>query len=316
MVGVAAMALAFTACSNDETVEQSGKQAISFKSFVNKNVKNGRAVTELGTVNNFYVFGKLGDASSYTEQIFNNEIQSTPYYWAPSKSYIFGAYADGEGGKIENATFDAATGTLTFAGYAVDDAKDLIAAVATTTTEADVTAKTPVDLTFNHMLSQLKFTFNTTEGENNTLGISNLRVNINQTGTCTYKDGGTPTVIWTNGGTPTDLVYGDIIDVAAGTKSAATESHLVIPQTAPQDITVTFTATFKSPGNTLVSGNFTAKLAYNTDQAWKAGYRYNYSVTINASDIDPTLENKKIEFTPTVEAWADAADGTTTPTKQ
>lgn len=317
MIGVAAMALAFTSCSNDETVEQGGKQAISFKTFVNKNVKNGRSVTELSSVSNFYVFGNLGESTdNYTERIFNNELQSTPYYWSPNKSYIFGAYADGEGGNIANATFDAANGTLTFADYTVNDGKDLIAAVATTTTDGNVleSGKAPVDLSFNHMLSQLRFTFTTDEGENSTLKISDLKVNIDQTGTGSYKNGGT--VTWVNANNKTDLAYAEVADVAVTEKKATTESHLVIPQTEPQNIEVTFTATFTTPGNEPVTGNFKANLAYNTTQAWQAGFRYNYTVKINAENIDPSVESKLIKFNPTVESWGNAAEGSTTPQKQ
>lgn len=317
MIGVAAMALALAACSNDETVEQGGKQAISFKAFVNKNIKNARSVTELSSVSNFYVFGNLGaDAQNYTDRIFNNELQSTPYYWSPNKSYIFGAYADGEGGKIDNATFDEKQGVLTFADYTVNDGKDLIAAVATTTTDADVTNKQPLGLTFNHMLSQLRFTFTTDEGENSTLKISDLNVSIDQKGTCTYKDGGTPTVTWVNANNKTALAYAEVADVAVTEKKAATESHLVIPQTEPQNIEVTFKATFTTPGYAPIEGTFKTTLAYNTNQGWQAGYRYNYSVKLNAADIDPTIQQKKIEFTPTVESWENAAEGSTTPQKQ
>ncbi len=75
---------------------------------------------------------------------------------------------------------------------------------------------------------------------------------------------------------------------------------------------VTFTATITGAGlnkdanfeATLdVAENIAGTSAANT---WMPGYCYNYTATINGYDIDPDLEQQKIEFTPSVDHWKDA----------
>ena len=78
---------------------------IKFDAFVNNNTK---AVTELTSVTNFYVFGKAGEAD-----VFLNERNDVTKYWEASKTYNFVAYANGEDGKLADATYDLATKAIT-----------------------------------------------------------------------------------------------------------------------------------------------------------------------------------------------------------
>ena len=118
---------AFSSCTNEEVTDVAQNRAIKFNQFVENNT---REVQEVESLSSFYVFGKFGEISnSYTTQIFNNESQDTPYYWVANKFYIFGAYADGNNGKIEDVTFDSAKKQLVFTNYSPDDTKDLVAAI-------------------------------------------------------------------------------------------------------------------------------------------------------------------------------------------
>ena len=85
------------------------------------------------------------------------------------------------------------------------------------------------------------------------------------------------------------------------------QSKLVIPQAGTNLLKVTFTATITGAGlnkeanfeATLdVAENIAGTSAANT---WMPGYCYNYTATINGYDIDPELEQQKIEFTPSVD---------------
>ena len=337
MLGVAVAALA--SCTQNEVMEVAEGRAIQFNTFVNNNTKT---VTEVpsGTLasSEFYVFGNYGtDQSTWPGQAYNNETGDTKYYWKASNYYRFGAYANGAGGKINNASFDAATQTLTFPAYIPADACDLIACVpAQVGPVSDAASQGAVGLTFKHMLAQVAFEFTTDAADIYELKISNVKINgaisqtegsINNNGTITWK---------TDGATKTGYIYEDFkegVDIANGnltpTPRTKMQSKLVIPQDLPTTanyITVTFTATLKDGNDasgTIKSKNFTANLSFTqqtgdgindpASNKWTAGYRYKYTTKITADMIDGDLTDKEIEFTATVEEWEDASDTDFTP---
>ena len=319
LLGVAVAALA--SCTNEEVVSVPESAAINFTSFVNNTTK---AVTEVDgddlSTGNYYVFGNFGTNQSsstpadWAGQVFNNELSTVTYYWSVGNYYRFGAYANGVGGKLDGATFNAATQTLTFSSYTLDDTKDLIAALGTGDASADA-PESPVSLDFDHMLSQVGFTFYTTDGEEYTVAITGLKVTgAIQTGaTGTYNG----TATWT-GGTDADYSYEDIDDiyhVAAITNEDPQQFKLVIPQAVPgtdasDKIQVSFTATITGDGiNTADGANskeFTIDLTSPDTEGWKPGFRYNYTAMVNGAII-AGLE--PIEFTASVtDDWQDAND--------
>lgn len=341
MLGVAVAALA--SCTQNEVMEVAEGRAIQFNTFVNNSTK---VVTEVPSgdlaSSEFYVFGNYGtvqdEAWTTKGQAYNNETGDTKYYWQNGNHYRFGAYANGAGGKINNASFDAATQTLTFPAYTPADACDLIACVpAQVGPVSNAAAQTAVQLNFKHMLAQVAFEFTTDAADIYELKISNVKINgaisqtegsINQAGAITWTSTGGG--VTKNGYTYEDFTDG--VDIANGNLSPARtkmQSKLVIPQdlpTAANYITVTFTATLKdgnAPESEPKSQNFTANLSFTKQTGdgindpdsnkWTAGYRYKYTTKITADMIDDTLTDKEIEFTATVEEWKDASDTTYTP---
>lgn len=317
MLGVAVAALA--SCTNEEVVEMASNRAINFDGFVDNNV---RAVTEVTTLSDFYVFGAYG-ADNYTNIVYNNESKTKQAYWTASQTYRFAAYANGDAKNLSDASYNYTDQALNFPSYTPDDANDLVAAIANDITCSDPASQGKVELTFKHMLSQVKFTFETKETDAYTIKISNLKINgaITQgDGKYDYTDG----ITWT--GTPSGTYdYTTINDVAVETKdNTASEVKLVIPQTLKQGetypITVTFTATASGPGITgEISGNFKATLKYEgqnlvsgtTENNWTPGFCYNYITSISADDIDPTMTEKIIEFeVKEVTDWKDATNTT------
>ena len=339
MLGVAVAALA--SCTQNEVMEVAEGRAIQFNTFVNNSTK---VVTEVPSgdlaSSEFYVFGNYGtvqdEAWTTQGQAYNNETGDTKYYWQNGNYYRFGAYANGAGGKINNASFDAATQTLTFPAYTPADACDLIACVpAQVGPVSDAASQGAVGLTFKHMLAQVAFEFTTDAADIYELKISNVKINgainktegsINQAGAITWASIG-------EGVTKEGYTYEDFtggVDIADGNLSPARtkmQSKLVIPQdlpTAANYITVTFTATLKdgnAPESEPKSQNFTANLSFTkqtgdgnlASNKWTAGYRYKYTTKITADMIDDSLKDKEIEFTATVEEWKDASDTTYTP---
>ena len=342
VLGVAVAALA--SCTNEEVVTMPEGRAIGFSSFVNNNTK---AITEITGANlsSFYVFGNYGEGT-WSPVYTNVEVKGgavgdnsewTPTqtaYWELNEKYRFAAYSNGNASTT--ASFDAANQKLTFAGYdVVTNQKDLIAAIPAelTSDASDATANDDVNLSFYHMLSQVKFTFNTTDSEDYTMKISDVKIESATTkadGTYTYNATANQ-IDWTGNATTGTYEFGTLNDIAEDPAGADYENSLallVIPQGNTNSLNVTFTATFwdgeHSEDSPIAKGNFTASLAYTgqslatgtTENTWTPGFRYNYSVTINGSTIDSDLEENVIKFNvDAVDNWDDATDSTVTPSQ-
>lgn len=323
LLGMAAAA--FSSCTNEDVVNVAQNRAIRFDTFVNNNT---RAVTEVTTENlsSYYLFGNYGDAvNSYDKTVFANEPSSAIAYWTANKYYAFGAYANGNGNRIDNATFDANAGKLTFPSYTPDDEKDLVAATARAEAGADVTNKEAVSLQFVHMLSQVKFTFKTDVADSYTIKISNLKFNAVKTadGSYTKTTETAGKIDWNESTSTGDYTYKEMSDIADKNKNYTdSDVKLVIPQGNTDQISVTFTATLSGPGiDGEVNKEFTAKLGYEVGSisdtkanTWTPGYRYNYTATINADQIKDDL--KEIKFETEVTAWKDANDTTVNPSEK
>lgn len=325
LMGAAIAAL--SSCTQSEVLDVPESKAIRFSSFVDKPT---RAVTEVTGLTNFYVFGNFGTDESYSNIAYNNESNAQTYYWAAAgNKYRFGAYANGENGKLTSTTqvsfspTEGTNGTLTFTNYAPqeNEGKDLVAAIPTTyTVNGSENGETKVNLTFKHLLSQVKFTFKTTDADTYTLRIHDIKINNNAISktNCTF-DG--TTITWaTDGAEKQGYTYKEIADIAVATALDGEDApyqgssvEMVIPQPNTNQIEVTFSATVSDGGLETKTGNFKANLDYavgsvtgTTANTWTPGYRYNYIATINADQIDTDLETKKIDFTVSVDTWEDA----------
>lgn len=324
MLGVAVAAL--SGCSQSEILEVAEGRAIGFSSFVNNNTRAVNEVTE-GNLSQYYVFGNYGSggASDWSAQAFNNELNTTLYYWQPSMIYRFGAYADGNGGKIASSavSFDAANSKLTFTNYTPDDTKDLVAAVTGDETADTYIAspETKVPLNFKHLLSQVKLTFTSTAAATYKLTISDVRIE-GAVSTCTgdYTASG---VTWNTddstikNGYAYDFFETEGKEISSGVSQY--QSKLVIPQSGTEQLYVYFTATIKGEkpsGSADFTKNFKAALGHTAADvdanAWEPSYCYNYIANVEIKDI---VDNKndlvEIKFdVKGVEEWKPVEAGT------
>lgn len=305
LLGAAAV-VALSSCSQSDVMEVAENRAIGFNAFVNNATKAATEFTGTADPSEIYVIGFYGENNGVLDQkVFNNEPGNYQYFWNIGKDYIFGAYADGKQGKVANATFDPTLSKLTFESY-TPSTKDLVAAISDkiSNVQAD---QGKVSLTFKHMLAQVGFTFNTKVGEGYTLAISNIQIeNAIKTATGTYT---TSAISWTGGSATEEGVasysYTDIADLANGTNTNS-EFNLVIPQTVT-GIKVTFTASISGVGiDPAKTREIEVELPAGTVEEWKAGYKYNYTTTINGENI--TDELKPIEFqVETIPVWENGA---------
>ena len=325
---VAAVALALGGCSKTETTEVAQGRAIGFDAFVGKSTKAVTEVTD-NSLKKFYVFGSYASTGSWTPVFTNVEVSGgtvaetggtawTPAqtaYWQPSTTYHFGAYSDGNSSST-TASFSAEEQKLTFTNYTVGE-NDLIVAISDAkTTETNVSAVDPVSLSFQHMLSQVKFTFKNKDSYDYTMKISDIKIgSAVKTATGTFTKTGNA-IDW-DGMADATYDFGELADIAQAEGEGTHEVVLfVIPQ-SNGNLKVTFTATFtdESNNNPIATGEFEASLAYVGDaegteaNEWTPGFKYNYTATVNGSTINENLDKQVIKFEVTaVEGWKDATE--------
>lgn len=308
LLGVAVAAL--TSCTNNEVMEVAENRAIGFSSFVGNTTKAATEFTGSATSADIYVIGYYGENGGELNQpVFKNELGSTLYYWNEGKDYIFGAYADGKSGKFDGVAFDAAKSVLTFTDY-TPSTKDLVAAVSDKVKDVTAASQGAVSLSFKHMLAQVGFTFNTQVGQEYTLAISNIQIEkAIKTATGTYTKSG-DAIAWDGSATgegEASYTYAAIADLANGTTNSNSEYNLVIPQPV-SGIKVTFTASISGVGiDPAKTRDIEVVLPTTSVSTWTAGYKYNYTTTINAEDI--TDELKPIKFTVTeIPTWEEGGN--------
>ena len=308
---------AMTSCTNDEVMEVNQNNLIKFESFVNKSTRAVTETTNAGLAQ-FYVLGGYG-TDTYSN-VFNNIAfvkDGSTRTWKPSDSqyeaewtanvYRFAAYANRNSSEKLSPTFNA--DGLKFTDYEVSDDKDLVAALSGEVNNSNLD-NDEVALTFKHMLSQVKFTFTNTDATHK-MEVSNISVsNVNNAGTGTLSSSG---ISWTALKTVNSYTLnyaGTSTNVEAG-ESYNPDYQMVIPQTlntSGKEIQITFTIRFYDGNGAVVSTETfsNVSLVYDNDRtvgegnknfnAWKPGYRYNYTASFPA---DP----KTIRFTATVTDW-------------
>lgn len=331
-----AVTVSMASCSLEEVVEQPTPQAIGFSSFVGKPTK---AVTEIITPNGttegvktpltkFYVFGMYGETQggTYTSTVFDNvavtatastDGEATDQYWIANQYYKFVAYSDGNS-KIEapgtgtgapSVSIDNSV-NITISNYEAGD-KDLILATPTeVTAQTDASSYGVVGLSFSHLLSQVSFQFKG-EGFPDGYQLKITGLTFTAQNKATYTGGS-----WTAlGNGTTDAKSYTVNSSNAFGYSTATKSdaNFVIPRTHSTDITAAFTATVYDKNGTQVSTkNFTtvsllASSAPSIPGEWKAGYRYQYNLTITPTNMGNMFPIKfKVD---TVEGWKDEPNG-------
>lgn len=329
---LAATVVAFASCTQSEVLEVAENRAISFNLFVGKATRAATEIVDPSTgsgtkLTNFYVFGRYGEIQgTYDKEVFSNlklavTNTSTGYYWINNAYYKFAAYSDGNGqiqttGSNATVSFDS-DGHITIANYQAG-ANDLILAIPNAvTTTGNLSASDPgaVQLTFNHLLSQVKFKFDCTAFPTGyKLAISDLKIeNVPNKATYSYA---TSAYGWT-GITTGHVGTLNFSDIAEFDKANAqvSDANFVIPQSYTAGTNDNLTATFKvtvkdNYGSEFVSGK---SLATNTllvgsgnVSEWQAGYRYQYNIALTPTNVGGMYP---IQFTvDKVNGWTDDAD--------
>ena len=318
MCGVVVLALA--GCTQNEVLNISSDRAIGFDAYTGKGTRAVNDITGGGSAsgfNKFIVYGSYAASDKNTVVFDGVEVSyssswtyANEQYWQ-NGDYKFAAYSDGNGalsgGPTVSYTHD---GGLQIQNYVVGE-KDLIFATQTASVTDKTTYDEPVNLTFSHLLSKVKFTFTETFADNLTVEVSNLKI-VNSKTKGTYKYD-TDAYKWDIGTDTKEITYKTLVVSTSYTP----EECYVLPQSTT-GLTASFTVTVKDElGAEVMSKDFTSTdaVSLNVTNAteWQNGYAYNYTAELTPAVINP--DAKPIQFTATADTWKQNADGGLTITK-
>ena len=317
----AALALvAMASCSNEEVIEMAQKEAIAFNNaFVNNSTRsvNDPSFTNNKLFSEFKVYGYVNTFSLWTngEVVTGTALNGTwsytnTQYWINGANYAFHAVAPATGW---TATANESTGlTLSFSNS--DGKSDVLYATADAVGQASDNEQ--VNLTFNHILSKVKFSFkNAYNGSNASIRVRNIKItNAYSTGSVAL-----PAKTWTTDNTKATLVlnFGNAATTAVDAEeplayNATVESYnelLLIPNAVTGGYNVTFDVDLLVSDKVIETYQHTAK----ADFTPVAGFSYDINAEISAKNIDPENPNgqEPIEFTVTeINDWTKGADVT------
>ena len=306
IMGLAAMGLTLTACNSDETVEMAKGNAIGFKTFVNNST---RAANDATTTNleSFKVWGLMNKGDKTGTPFVAKEVTKAngtwsytpPVYWEKDYAYSFVALAPNEAYTFTAPTAINTWGSLTFDNG--DGETDLIYATAKQETVPANGCPAPVSLTFNHMLSRVRFQFENGMLDGSKLTVSNVKINDAYTsGTATLAEQ-LADLTWNPVQGTGAIVFGNAAAMDPNAK-AETAHKYMIPATKKYNLTFTVTRVHHGVTDTY---NHTVTLPETT---MTQGLSYQFVAKFTAENINPDQVLCPIQFTATVAKWEDFTD--------
>lgn len=310
-----AAAVALVACSNEETVRQSAREAIGFdNAFVENSTRsvNDPSFDADNMFSDFAVYGfvegaVLFDGTAVSKSINNTDLSSDwkyagTQYWVAGAKYNFNAVAPLTNG---GWTKTAATKDATTLSFTNNGTTDLLYAYATAEGKAE--NNVPVAFTFRHTLSKVKLSFeNAYNATNATIKVRDVKI------TDAYATGNvvlTDATAWSTQDGKLELAFGNAVaddatstDALAFAYNTTLESYnelFMIPGEGPtldgekHTYTVTFIVDLLVSGTVVKTYNHTIHAVF----APEAGKSYDLKATINAENIDPEHAQEPIEFT-------------------
>ena len=302
IMGMAAMGLALTACNNDETVEVAKGNAIGFNSFVNNSTRTTDANNDNFT--SFKVWGLMNNGTQTGTPFVGIEVTktngawsyTTPVYWEKGYAYSFVALAPNDAYTFTAPTEINKWGSLKFDNKTGET--DLLYATQKQGTVVGNTCPNAVSLTFNHMLSRVRFQFKNSMLDGSKLTVTDVKITDAYTnGTATLAEG-LAELNWVADATTGDLAFSNATDTKIIKDATCTTGHkYMIP--AKKAYKVTFTVTREYNG-VIDSYNHEVTLPETT---MTQGLSYQFVAEFTSNNIDPDNELCPIKFTATVNDW-------------
>lgn len=330
-----AAAVALVACSNEETVRQSAREAIGFdNAFVENSTRsvNDPSLTA-ATLADFTVYGYVESAVLFPGTVVSKSINNADLtsawkyegtqYWVAGAKYNFAAIAPNEGWSgVTTAVADDKASISTNFAFENDGETDLLYDEVENK-DGLVEQNTAVGFDFRHILSKVKFSFlNGYNVESAKIDVTNVKIenayttaNVALTNDATTWSGwATDTLVLDFGFASDDEKTVDVKEAVAvtyahGETYESLNERFLIPGAAPS-------VTYQDENGADVNVNaykvsFDVNLYINdtkvNDEAYhhvayvefvpQAGYAYDINAEITAANIDPEHAQEPIEFT-------------------
>lgn len=320
-MAVAAVAM-LASCSNDETTGKAvNGNTIKFDGFVNKSVKGAANDLNSTTFTSFQVWGLMSKGDQTGTPFVGTTVTksgsewtyTTPVYWENGYNYSFVAIAPAGFGTFNAPNTVGQWGSIDFENG--EGTTDLIYAIDSTyaTSAVSTEGQCPgaINLTFNHLLSRVKFAFENAMDDGSTINVKDVTItNANTKATATL--GETATWALAAGNSTASLTFGNVIlddpatDYAAGVTKATDHKYMIPATSQDQKYTVTFTVTRNHSG---VTDDYIHSVELPA-VTMEPGKSYQFVAELNAQNItggnpeDP--DNPQlcpIQFSATVSDW-------------
>ena len=324
IITIALAATALAACTKENTLQTADKVAITFE---NAFVDNATKATDLTTANitSFGVYASVKNTDGDQGLILTNEPvtgskadgynYANTQYWVPNATYSFVAiapYTDAEWEytpATETKGVNAYNGTIAFDNVSAEANQDVIFASHQRSMPSTINSVTPVNLTFNHILSRVRLTFINAiaPNANISLQISDVKItNAYEKGTLAVAEGRVASSTWTVSNKTLNVPFANANTILAGDESESTEHHYFIP--ANTTYNVMFKVTIYQAGVKLGTYDRTASVNVNMLQ----GTSYDIKASLTKDNALPNAL-QPITFTvETVNDWTSWTDVTGT----
>ena len=325
-MAVAAVAM-LASCSNDETTGKAvNGNTIKFDGFVNKSVKGAANDLNSTTFTSFQVWGLMSKGDQTGTPFVGTTVTksgsdwtySGNVYWENGYNYSFVAIAPAGFGTFTAPNTVGQWGSIDFENG--EGTTDLIYAIdgtyATSAVSTEGQCPGPINLTFNHLLSRVKFAFKNAMDDGSTINVTDVIItNANTKATATLGETATWALAADN--STASLTFGNVIlddpatDYAENVTKATDHKYMIPATSQDQKYTVTFTVTRNHSGVTDLY-NHEVELPAVTMEPGKS---YQFVAELNAQNItggDPDDPNNPelcpIKFTAQVKDWEDFGD--------
>lgn len=286
----------FVACQPDDPAAESGR--ISFTNQVEDLTRGDNTLTTTNLAN-FDVWGHNDNGVLFSGTRVEKQgdlwLSAEEKMWEQQQVYHFHAFAPA--GAVDNIgeypNVERANGLSNFA-YTNDGDKDLIYAYATRTQGSLLKINAdPVQLTFEHLLSRVQFTFKNNLSEGN-ITISDVQItDVAKSAELNCADADMANWRW-NATATGAYNFGNTSAIAKGA-SAATENVQFLFPAATQNYNITFNLAYESEAAVV-------RTATISDVNLVMGKAYNINVTIEDKDIATEEYNIKF-FVAEVKDW-------------
>lgn len=302
----AAMVLALGSCAKTEVTDVPDSRYIGFdNAYIGNPTKGGLPQEgQYGSGNGISQFFVFGNTSASVDGIVFDDIrvyESNGQWvyddlkqWKSGVTYKFAAYSTNENTPLDNVSFSYDDHKLTIPDFVSDNSsqRDLLVATSSEDLNPD---NVPVQFNFKHALAMIKFTLQSSLGDNNEITITDFKVTgINTKATLNVSESNGTTLSWGTASENSTAFQNTNASMTATTSvPAVSDEFVVIPQAITGNVTVTFKVAIE--GVTQQPKELTATIS---NPSWRNGLRYNYVATITGTDVDV------IEFSaPIIEDW-------------